>query len=148
MLILEGRHTISFTNLARTLGMVIFEGRHTSSFAATVIIAIQNTLAKSFTCLTQTGIFVISIRIILTIINMLLICDSYLRYRSRSGYRTLDSPQCNPDDMDKLNQYINLKLKAIRVLTVTTDSPCSIAFQDTFRRATSRYTIQEFIVTF
>ena len=138
---------ISFTNLARTLGMFTFERRHTSSFAATVIIAIQNTLAKSFTCLTQTGILVISIRIILTIINMLLIYNSYLRCRSRSGYHTLDIPQCNPDDMDKLNQYINLKLKAIRVLTVTTDSPCSITFQDAFRRATRRHTIQEFILT-
>ena len=78
---------------------------------------------------------------------MLLIYNAYLRYRSRSGYRTLDSRQCNPDDMDKLNQYVNLKLKAIRVLTVTTDSPCSIAFQDTFRRATRRHTIQEFILT-
>ena len=127
--------------------MVIFEGRHTSSFAACIITAIQNTLAKSFTCLTQASILVISIRFILTIIDMLLIYNFYLRCRSRSGYRTLDSPQCNPDDMDKLNQYIILNLKATRVLTVTTDSPCSIAFQDTFRRATRRHTIQEFILT-
>ena len=47
---------IRFTNLARTLGMFIFEGRHTSSFAASIIIAIQNTLAESFAGLIETSI--------------------------------------------------------------------------------------------
>ena len=128
--------------------MLIFEGRHTSSFAATVIIAIQNTLAKSFTCLTQTGILVISIRIVLTIINTLLTYNSYLHYRSKLGSRILDSHQCNQYDMDKLEiqQFVLENIK--KVLTIATNGPSSIAFQNAFSGATSRYTFQESIITF
>ena len=56
---------INFANLARALGMFTFEGRHTSSFAASIIIAIQNTLAESFASLIQTSIQVIIVGIVL-----------------------------------------------------------------------------------
>ena len=56
---------ISSKNLARAFQVFIFESRYTFSFTAAVIITIQNTLAKSHTVLTQTGIQVIIVRIVL-----------------------------------------------------------------------------------
>ena len=95
---------ISFTNLAWAFRMFTFEGRHTSSFAASIIIAIQNTLTKSSASLVQTSIQIIIIRVVLkneliTIINV-----SDLHCRSKLGCRILCSHQCNQYDMDKLNK--------------------------------------------
>ena len=56
---------LSFTYLTRALGMFTFEGRHTGSFAASIVIAIQNTFTKSFASLVQTSIQVIIIRVVL-----------------------------------------------------------------------------------
>ena len=94
----------SFTNLTRALGMFTFEGRHTCSFAASIIIAIQNTLAESFACLIQTSIQVIIIWVVLKYELITIISVSDLHCRSKLGCRILGSHWCNQYNMDKLNK--------------------------------------------
>ena len=95
---------ISFTNLTRALGMFSFECRHTSSFAASIIIAIQNTLAECFASLNQTSIQVIIIQVVLKYELITIISVSDLHCRSKLGCRILGSHQYNQYDMDKLNK--------------------------------------------
>ena len=84
--------------------MFVFEGRHASSFTASIIIAIQNTLAECFACLIQTSIQVIIIRVVLKYELITIIDFSDLHCSSKLGYRILGSHQCNQYDMDTLNK--------------------------------------------
>ena len=143
---------VSFTNLARALGMFTFEGRDTSSFAACIIIAIQYTLAESSACFIQTSIQVIVIRVVLKYEFITIINVSDLHYRSKLGCHILGIHQCNQYDMDKLNKRnksITLQQWIFKnVLTVTTNSPSAITFHETIRVATGRDTLHIIVVAF
>ena len=132
---------ISFKNLARTFRMFTFEDGHTSSFAASIIIAIQNTLAESFAGLIETSIHVIIIRVALKYKMIIIIDVSDLHCRSKLGCHILGSHQCNQYDMDKLKMEL-LELKNFgSLLTVSTGTPSAITFHETVSGATGRDTL-------
>ena len=97
---------ISFTNLARALGMFTFEGRHTSNFTVCIIITVQYTLAESFTVLNETSIQVIIIRVVLKYVLITFTGYSDLHCKSKLGFRILGSHRCYRYDMDMLKNEI------------------------------------------